>query len=60
MAKTRQVASIWERGSFIRTPVARGQFAYRIEKEKAGVLLIILFGPDISAYLHKAPALPQI
>jgi hypothetical protein len=60
MAKTRQVASAWSRGSLKIAPVARGQFAYRIEKEDAGVLLIILFGPDITAYLHRAPALPQI
>lgn len=60
MAKTRQVASSWARGSLKRAPIARGQFAYRIEKEDAGVLLIILFGPDITAYLHRAPALPQI
>lgn len=60
MAKTRKVASAWARGSFKSVPISRGQFAYRIKKEDAGMLLIILFGPDIITYLNKAPALPQI
>lgn len=60
MAKTRKVASAWARGSFKSVPISRGQFAYRIKKEDTGTLLIILFGPDITTYLNKAPALPQI
>jgi len=46
----------WVRGSLTKAPIAGGQFAYTIEKAEAGVLLIILFGPDINAYIRKAPA----
>ncbi len=56
-AKPREEPTNWGRGSIIKAPIARGQFAYRIERADAGALLVILFGPDITASLDPSPTL---
>jgi hypothetical protein len=51
-AKPREKATGWAKASLTTTRLASGQFAYMIKREEASDFLIILFGPDITAYPH--------
>jgi hypothetical protein len=51
-AKPSEQATTWAKGSITRKRIARGQFAYIVKREEASSFFIILFGPDITSYLH--------
>jgi len=50
-------STAWSKALITKTIIKRDLFAYSISSEGPGGLLIVLFGPDIAAYQHLAPAL---